>query len=222
MPNQQVTLGCDALAFRYARNAPNIFSGLTLTFRPGSVTALSGASGSGKSTLLYVLSLLLKPSAGSVTLNDQPVSQLDDATLSRIRGSHMGFIFQDAMLDPARTVLDNVCEAGVFAGLTRKESRAQAAALLEEFGVEHRIDHRPGEISGGQAQRVGLCRGLLTNPGLIFADEPTGNLDTDTSEVVWQALQTRARRGATVVIATHDPDLMKRADALHRIGGGAS
>src|SRR5699024_7300881 len=115
--------------------------------------------------------------------------------------------------DASRSVLDNVCEAAVFAGMARKSARRSGTELLSEFGVQHRIDHRPGEISGGQAQRVALCRALITNPMVIFADEPTGNLDDASAEVVWQALLARARNGACVVIATHDRELAGRAHA---------
>nr|WP_232229595.1 ATP-binding cassette domain-containing protein [Cellulomonas bogoriensis] len=184
-------------------------------FPAGAITALTGPSGSGKSTLLYVLALLLRPTSGHVEWDGRAVEGLDDGARSRLRAARAGFVFQDAMLDPGRTVLDNVCEGALFAGMPRREAERRAVELLERIGVSHRIDHRPGEISGGQAQRVALCRALLTDPDVVFADEPTGNLDHASAEVVWQALTHRARAGATVVVATHDEALAERSD--HRV-----
>jgi lipoprotein-releasing system ATP-binding protein len=140
------------------------------------------------------------------------VAALTDAGRSAWRASTTGFVFQDAMLDPARTVLDNACEPAVFAGIPRGEARRRARHLLERFGLGDRAGHLPGEVSGGQAQRVGLCRALLTEPELVLGDEPTGNLDRTSADVVWQALTDLADRGATVVVATHDEALAQRAD----------
>ncbi len=205
-------LAVEDLTFRYRRGAVPVVDGLTASFDAGTVTAVTGASGAGKSTLLYVLALLLKASSGQVLWAGEPVARLSDAERARLRASRAGFIFQDAMLDPARTVLDNVCEAGLFAGMTTTASRARSGELMERFGVAHRSSHRPGEISGGQAQRVALCRALLTRPQVVFGDEPTGNLDRASAHLVWDALVEHARTGAVVVVATHDQDLVSRAD----------
>lgn len=208
-------LECADLTFSYRRSAAPVLDRVGLEFPAGSVTVLTGASGSGKSTLLYVLAGLLRPRTGRVLWDGLDVAALVDADRSAWRAATTGFVFQDAMLDPARTVLDNACEPAVFAGLPRREARRRARDLLERFGLGDRSGHRPGEISGGQAQRVGLCRALLTEPELVFGDEPTGNLDGRSAEVVWQALTGVAARGATVVVATHDEDLVRRAD--HRV-----
>jgi lipoprotein-releasing system ATP-binding protein len=130
----------------------------------------------------------------------------------------MGFVFQDAVLDPARTVIDNVCEAGLYAGLTRTQARLRAVALLERFEVGLQWDRRPGEVSGGQAQRVALCRALLNQPRVILADEPTGNLDQVSAGLVLNALQESAREGSVVVVASHDPDVVARADRVISVG----
>lgn len=206
-------VACDGLTVRYRRGTDPVIVGLAAEFVPGTVTAITGPSGSGKSTLLYVLALMLRPSEGGVRWAGVEVSRLPDGERARLRAAKAGFVFQDAMLDPARTVLDNVCEAGVFAGLTRTAAVARATALLHRFGVEHRADHRPGEISGGQAQRVGLCRALVTDPEVVFGDEPTGNLDVEAAAVVWDALTGHAASGATVIVATHDQALTRAADA---------
>lgn len=206
-------LSTQALHFSYQPSADPVLDDVWLRLEAGSVTALTGPSGSGKSTLLYLLALMLQPTSGQVLWDGESTADLADAQRSEIRAQRAGFVFQDAMLDASRSVLDNVCEAAVFAGMARKSARRRGRELLEEFGVQHRIDHRPGEISGGQAQRVALCRALITDPVVVFGDEPTGNLDAASAEVVWQALLTRARNGACVVIATHDRELAGRAHA---------
>ena len=203
------------LTFAYRRGRPPVLDALDLDLPRGALTTLTGPSGTGKSTLLYLLALLLAPTAGRILWDGVAVERLADAERSRLRAAHSGFVFQDAMLDPARTVLDNVCEPAVFAGLTRREAHARAVPLLTSLGVGHRTDHRPGEVSGGQAQRVALCRALLTGPDVVFGDEPTGNLDDEAAHLVWDVLRDRAAQGATVVVATHDRRLAEQAD--HRV-----
>ncbi len=201
------------LTFRYRRSTAPIFEGFEASFHRGSVTVLTGASGSGKSTLLYLLALLMRPWSGSISWHGNRADSLPDGARSSLRATHAGFVFQDAMLDASKSVIANVCEQGIFAGMSPAQAQARAMPLLERFGVDHRIDHKPGEISGGQAQRVALCRALLVDPDVIFADEPTGNLDADASEIVFGALVERARAGACVIVATHDRDLARRADS---------
>ncbi|MDR0481861.1 MAG: ABC transporter ATP-binding protein [Cellulomonadaceae bacterium] len=206
------TVGTKSLEFAYSRGAAPVITDLTLELPVGAVTAITGKSGSGKSTLLYLLALMITPTSGSILWNGVSASALSDAERSRMRATEVGFIFQDALLDPSRTVLANICEAALFAGMPRHQAVDRARELAVLFGVEHREDHRPGEISGGQAQRVAICRALLTHPRVIFADEPTGNLDNDSADVVWQALADQASLGATVVVSTHDRTLADRAD----------
>ena len=204
-------LSVNNLRFRYRRGAEELFDGFTHTFRPGIITALTGASGRGKSTLLYVLGLLLTPSSGQVMVDGKPASTMPDQARSQLRAAHFGFVFQDSELDPSRTILDSVVEPGLYAGGSRAAIGQRATTLLEQFGLAERAHHRPGQISGGQAQRVALARALVGSPGIILADEPTGNLDPDTAEKVLAALERAACESRVVVIATHDPMVTQRA-----------
>lgn len=205
-------LGVSDLRFRYHGGTDELFDGLSHSFEPGSVSVVSGASGSGKSTLLYLLGLLLSPVSGGVTVDGVAAGPLSDAARSALRARHIGFVFQDAALDATRPILDNVVEGGLYAGMSRRDAERQARMLLERFGVDLPAERRPGEISGGQAQRVGLCRALLKQPRVILADEPTGNLDHDSAGVVLGALWDAAADGATVVISTHNQQIVQDAD----------
>lgn len=213
-----MAIAADGLTFGYGQHGTPVVDYLSYEFARGAVTAVTGPSGCGKSTMLYILALMLHPTSGVVLYDGVAVSDRNDSQRSRLRAQYVGFVFQDAVLDPSRTVLDNVVEGGLYAGLARKESRNRARTLMSEFGVEHRATHRPGEVSGGQAQRVAICRALLKRPQLLLADEPTGNLDPASSLVVWKALTRAAGEGSTVVIATHDPTLADRADVVLRLG----
>lgn len=202
------------LRFSYRSGGEELFDGLSHEFRPGAITALTGASGRGKSTLLYTLGLLLRPHAGAVRIDGVDVTRLPDDERSMIRARSIGFVFQDAALDASRTILDAVVEPALYAGRRAAEARPRALELLGELGLAHRADHRPGQISGGQAQRVALCRALVTDPRFILADEPTGNLDADSSSAVLDSLAAAGAEGRTVLIATHDPYVVGRADEV--------
>ena len=199
------------LRFGYRRSEP-LFEGLDLQLRAGAVTALTGPSGTGKSTLLYMLGLLLQPAAGEVVIDGVATSGLQDGQRSWLRAHRIGFVFQDAALDASRTVLDNVIETALYTGMTRRRAASRAGQLLQQFDVDLRADHRPGQVSGGQAQRVALCRALLHDPPIVLADEPTGNLDSAAADAVLRAFADVARTGTTVVVATHDPVVVERCD----------
>jgi putative ABC transport system ATP-binding protein/lipoprotein-releasing system ATP-binding protein len=204
-------LAVTELTFSYRPGGEELFGALTREFLPGAVTALTGASGRGKSTLLYLLGLLLRPRTGQVLIDGVVASSLSDEECSGLRATRIGFVFQDAALDPSRTILDAVVEPALYAGATITAVRPRALQLLDEFGLAHRATHRPGQISGGQAQRVALCRALITNPSIILADEPTGNLDMDSAEMVLSALVAASTQGRTVIIATHNAYVVERA-----------
>ena len=210
-------LAADHVHFRYRGVDEELFGGFSHSFAAGSVTALTGPSGRGKSTLLYILGLMLRPSSGAVQVAGAVASTQSDAARARVRAQRIGFVFQDAELDANRTLLDSVIEPGLYAGGCVSSLRTTALGLLDRFGLSHRALHRPGQISGGQAQRVAVCRALVNTPDIVLADEPTGNLDPDNALRVVQALRDAAAEGRTVVIATHDPVVVAQADAVIRL-----
>lgn len=158
---------------------------------------------------------MLTPSRGDVILHGRAQSSESDAARSRVRAAELGFVFQDSALDPSRTILDSVIEPSLYAGINRRDALKRATLLLEELGVGARIEHKPGQISGGQAQRVAVARALINNPAVVLADEPTGNLDPANAAGVLDVLSSVAGTGKrTVVIATHDPYVIGRADEV--------
>ncbi len=204
----------EGLSFGY-RRSETILADVTVAFPSGTVTAVTGPSGKGKSTLLYLIGLLLSPWEGAIRIGGTDTVGLPDRIRSRLRAERIGFVFQDAALDATRTVIDNVVEGSVYSGMPRRTARRRAVALMDRFGVGLRADHKPGEVSGGQAQRVALCRALLADPDVILADEPTGNLDVGTAQVVIDALRDAAHdEDKTVIVATHDPDVMDACDRV--------
>lgn len=205
-------LAVQDLSFAYQRGGEELFGGLSHEFAAGKVTALTGPSGRGKSTLLYVLGLMLRPTRGRVMMHDRSLGDARDVDRAWARATTFGFVFQDAALDQSRPILDSVVEPALYAGWSRKQAAERAVELLEVVGVSARARHRPGQISGGQAQRVAVARALVNDPVVVLADEPTGNLDRDNAETVLTALHGAAGEGRTVIIATHDPFVLQHAD----------
>lgn len=201
--------------FGYRGGGSAVLSGLTCQWPAGALTVVTGPSGRGKSTTLYLAGLMLTADRGRIALGGSDVSGLPDALRSGIRAASIGFVFQDALLDQSRTVLDNVLEGALFAGMPRDAAVRRAHDLLQMVGVVLNANRRPGEVSGGQAQRVALCRALVKQPSVLLADEPTGNLDDAAADVVWGLLADAAHRGATVAVATHDRSRAAAAD--HRV-----
>ncbi|MDF2561600.1 MAG: ABC-type antimicrobial peptide transport system, ATPase component [Microbacterium sp.] len=199
------------VTFEYVRGRP-VLESWSARFMPGTITALTGPSGRGKSTLLYLLGLMLHPAGGDVLVDGEPVGALRDRDRARLRAERFGFVFQDAALDPTRTVLDNVTETSLYRGLDRRDSTGRATELLARFGVDVPPNRRPGQVSGGQAQRIALCRALLNDPQVLLADEPTGNLDPTTTDLVVDALREHARAGAAVIVVTHSPVVAHACD----------
>lgn len=203
------------VSFRYRGAGEELFGGLTHDFPRGSVTAVTGPSGRGKSTLLHILGLLRSPSSGDVLLDGEPVSARNDHHRSSLRANRIGFVFQESELDPARKVIDSVVEPALYAGHSRADVLDRAYELLDDLGLRERANHRPGQVSGGQAQRLAVCRALLNEPDVVLADEPTGNLDQDNAALVLSTMVRAAHeRGDTVVIATHDPFVLTMVDEV--------
>ena len=202
--------------FGYGHGAP-LLDDWSAQFGEGTVTAITGPSGRGKSTLLYLLGLMLRPHHGEILIDGTAVSQRRDSHRARLRASEYGFVFQDAALDTTRTVLDNVIETALYRNGSRREALDRGRELLDRFGVDVPAERRPGQVSGGQAQRIALCRALLGAPRILLADEPTGNLDPDTSRLVVEALAGHARTGAVVVVVTHSPEVAAASDREIRL-----
>ncbi|MEU6287231.1 ABC transporter ATP-binding protein [Streptomyces sp. NPDC046988] len=196
--------------------------GVSVDLRAGEILAVTGASGSGKSTLLHCLAGIVRPDAGSVTYAGRPLEGLPEHRLSELRRTDFGVVFQFGQLIPELTVLDNVALPLMLAGTARAEARARAGEWLERFGVRGQEELRPGELSGGQAQRAALARALVSGPKAVFADEPTGALDSLAGEQVMTALARTAREsGTAVLLVTHDAQVAAYADREVRMRDGA-
>ena len=185
---------------------------VSLEVMPGEFVAIVGPSGSGKSTMMHIIGCLDRPTAGSYRLAGTPVAELGDDGLARLRSRTIGFVFQSYNLLPRTTALDNVATPLLYQGVSRRERAARAKAVLERLGLGDRLDHEPTELSGGQQQRVAIARALVTEPALILADEPTGNLDSHAGADVLALLHELHASGRTIVLITHDADVAETAD----------
>jgi lipoprotein-releasing system ATP-binding protein len=191
-----------------------VLKGVDLEIRKSEIVAIVGPSGAGKTTLLQILGTLDRATrVDTLVINDIDVNQLSDKALSRFRNRHIGFIFQFHQLLPEFTALENVCIPGFIANRSRNEVEREALEILEFLGLSDRIDHKPGELSGGEQQRVAVARALINKPDVIFADEPSGNLDTASSRSLHELFFTlRDQFGQTFVIVTHNEELAEMAD----------
>jgi putative ABC transport system ATP-binding protein len=191
-----------------------------LDVRQGESLAVMGPSGSGKSTLLGILGCLDRPTRGDYVLDSVAVSSLDDRELSRVRNRSIGFVFQSFHLIPQLNVIENVETPLLYGVVPPAEWRERVMSCLERVGLVQRADHRPSELSGGEAQRVAVARALVTEPSILLADEPTGNLDSATGEEIAGLLDSLHREGRTVVVVTHNERLARRAERLIRLRDG--
>ena len=194
--------------------------GLTVTVESGEFVAIMGASGSGKSTLLNLLGCLDRPTRGDYRLRGQQVGRLDDDSLARIRNREIGFVFQTFNLLSRLTATRNVELPLVYARTPPVERRDRALRMLDLVGLGDRADHRPSQLSGGQRQRVAIARALVQDPAMLLADEPTGNLDSESSGEIMTLFDTLHRRGHTIVVVTHDADIAARAERVVRMMDG--
>jgi putative ABC transport system ATP-binding protein len=182
--------------------------------------ALMGPSGSGKSTLMNLIGCLDSPTQGEYWLNDIEVSTMDDGELAEVRNKQIGFVFQTFNLLPRLSSLENVALPLVYAGFSRTERLEKARFALESVGLGDRVNHKPNELSGGQRQRVAVARALVNNPALILADEPTGNLDTKTSYEIMSLFEEIHKKGNTIIVVTHEPDIAQHAHRIIRLRDG--
>src|SRR6186997_3064716 len=185
--------------------------GLSINIDRGEYVAIMGPSGSGKSTLMNLIGCLDTPTKGSYQLNGKEVASMNDDDLARIRNEEIGFVFQTFNLLPRATALHNVELPLVYAGISSDERKRRAREALEKVQLADRMDHRPNELSGGQRQRVAIARALVNNPSILLADEPTGNLDSQTSEEIMRVFESLASQGQTVIMVTHEPDIAAHA-----------
>lgn len=203
--------------FTYESGDSPLFVQFSAGFTAGEMVAITGASGRGKSTMLYILGLLLTPDSGDVLVSGKGTKRLSDAKRASMRANHFGFVFQDAALDGSRSILDNVCEPALYRGQGVEEVRTRAIYLLEKFDVLLRSSAKPSKVSGGQAQRISLARALLHHPKILLCDEPTGNLDHESSDLVIRALREHADNGGCVVIVTHSNAVVEACDRRIRL-----
>ena len=194
--------------------------GLDLDIARNEYVALMGPSGSGKSTLMNMLGCLDSPTSGRYVLNGQDVSALDDDALADIRNREIGFVFQTFNLLPRYSALENVALPMIYAGIPREQRETRASEVLTQVGLADRMDHKPNELSGGQRQRVAVARALVMNPSIILADEPTGNLDTTTSQEVMELFSEIQQAGNTVILVTHEEDIAACAHRTVRLRDG--
>jgi putative ABC transport system ATP-binding protein len=197
-----------------------VLKDLSLTVLKGEYVALMGPSGSGKSTLMNIIGCLDSFNTGTYKLNQIEVSKLNDNELAVIRNNQIGFIFQTFNLLPRYSALENVELPLIYAGWNKKNRRERAIEVLKQVGLEDRMTHKPNELSGGQRQRVAIARALVNNPAILLADEPTGNLDSKTSEEIMSLFETIHQNGNTIIIVTHEEDIAQKSRRIIRLLDG--
>ncbi len=220
MPDDVIRLVDITRHFKMGALVVKALRGISLNIRRNEFVALMGPSGSGKSTLMNILGCLDTPTSGQYYLNGKDVSRLNDAALAEIRNKEIGFIFQTFNLLPKQSALENVMLPLIYAGVPKPERMRKAKEMLARVGLSDRMEHRPNELSGGQRQRVAFARALINSPAIILADEPTGNLDSETSKEIMQLLVDIHRAGNTIVLVTHEHDIAAYAQRTIRLMDG--
>lgn len=206
--------------FQVGAQIVHALNDINMTIEKGEYVSVMGPSGSGKSTLLNVIALLDQPSSGRYLLNGQPVTQLDDDELAKVRRENIGFVFQFFHLIPRLSAAENIEMPMILAGVAVKERKQRVQAALASVSLQDRADHRPDQLSGGQLQRVAIARAMIMRPEILLADEPTGNLDSKSGKEIIELLEGLNRQGVTLIIITHDQSLGDRARRKIRIVDG--
>lgn len=197
-----------------------VLKGIDLEINKGEYVALMGPSGSGKSTLMNLLGCLDTPTSGHYILNGKDVSTMHDNELAEIRNKEIGFVFQTFNLLPRTTALDNVALPMIYAGYSKSERKERATKVLQQVNLGDRMDHQPNQLSGGQRQRVAIARALVNSPSIILADEPTGNLDSKTSDEIMKLLDDIHKNGNTIILVTHEEEIAAHAKRIIRLRDG--
>jgi putative ABC transport system ATP-binding protein len=221
-PNGAPIIALDHVSRAYAMGRLEVpaLADVSLQVHPGEFVAIVGPSGSGKTTMMNILGCLDRPTTGSYLLAGTPVAELDDNGLAKLRSLTIGFVFQSYNLLPRTTALDNVATPLLYQGVARRDRTIRATAALERLGLGDRLEHEPTELSGGEQQRVAVARALVTEPALILADEPTGNLDSHSGAEVLALLHELNAAGRTIVLITHDQDVAKAAGRQFHLHDG--
>lgn len=206
--------------FQLGNEIVHVLKGIDLEINKGEYVALMGPSGSGKSTLMNILGCLDTPTSGTYILNEKDVSQMHDDELAEIRNKEIGFVFQTFNLLPRTTALDNVALPMIYAGYSKAERQQRAKEVLEQVNLSDRMDHQPNQLSGGQRQRVAIARAMVNRPSIILADEPTGNLDSKTSEEIMKLFGEIHKKGNTVILVTHEEEIASYAHRVIRLRDG--
>lgn len=208
------------MQFKMGDITVNALRGVSLTVKEGEFVSIVGTSGCGKSTLLNLVGGLMKPTNGKVYVKNEDLTVMNENNLALFRRRYIGFVFQSFNLVNTLTALENVELPLVFSNVSFSERERRVKALLTEFGLEDRLDHRPAELSGGQQQRVSIARAIINNPEIILADEPTGNLDSKTSQEIMEVLYALNRKGQTFLVVTHDSDVAHYGDRIIHLTDG--
>ncbi len=206
--------------FQLGPQTVHVLKGIDLTIKKGEYVALMGPSGSGKSTLMNLLGCLDTPTSGSYMIANRDVSKMNDNQLADVRNKEIGFVFQTFNLIPRQTALQNVALPLVYAGEKKEKRILRAKKVLDEVGLSDRITHKPNQLSGGQRQRVAIARALVNSPSIILADEPTGNLDSSTSNEIMKLFEEIHKNGNTLIIVTHEEEIAQHANRILRLKDG--
>jgi len=215
-----ITLNSISRLYTVGSETIHALRSITTTIYRNEYVALMGSSGSGKSTLMNIIGCLDTPSGGTYTLKGIDVSHMTDNELAEVRNKEIGFVFQTFNLLPRSTALENVALPLIYAGVSKSERQERAMKSLSDVGLGDRVKHRPNELSGGQRQRVAVARALVNKPSIILADEPTGNLDTKTSEEIMVLFEEIHRKGNTIIVVTHEEDIARHAHRIIRLRDG--